>query len=131
MKNILFLIAFIYCSFFSAQMLKNEDANVLSEEPFFNENFIKSVRLKSLVGIVSTKRELGAIKSSSKRNNFLFDKNGYLYGHYKTKISHSKRDTNFIFYEYNLDGNMVVKRYSDSYGFYSYSYKYKRGWLEI
>lgn len=129
MRSFLLVIAFLYSSFFSAQMLKNEDGRVLSEEPFFNEKFIKSVKLKSLVGSVSTKRELGSIKTSSKRNNFLFDKNGYLKAHYKTKISHNKRDTNFIFYEYNSNGNMMVKRYSDSYGFYSYSYKYNEDGL--
>ena len=48
MRSFLLLIAFIYSSFLSAQMLKNEDGRVLSEEPFFNEKFIKSVKLKSL-----------------------------------------------------------------------------------
>ena len=111
-------------------MLKNENGDILSETPFFNEKFIRSVGLKALNGTVSTKKELGSIKTSGKKNNYLFDKNGFLKCHYKTISKNQKRDTNFLFYEYNNEGDLLVKRFSDSYGFYSYSYKYNEEGLK-
>ena len=130
MKFFVFYFSLLVSSFYSAQMLKNEIGNFLSETPFFNEKFIKSVRLKSLNGTVSTKKELGAIKSSGKKNTYLFDKNGFLKCQYKTIIKSQKRDTNFLFYEYNIEGDLLVKRFSDSYGFYSYSYNYNEEGLK-
>ena len=130
MKFLVFCFSLLVSSIFSSQMLKNENGDILSETPFFNENFIKSVGLKSLNGTVSTKKELGAIKSSGKKNNYLFDKNGFLKCQYKTITKSQKRDTNFLFYEYNTEGDLLVKRFSDSYGFYSYSYKYNEDGLK-
>ena len=54
----------------------------------------------------------------------MFDKNGFLKCQYKTISKSQKRDTNFIFYEYDEQARLLVKRFSDSYGFYSYSYEY-------
>ena len=120
LKIILLFLFFNGLSSFNAQMINNEKPNILSEEPFFNPVFIKSVSLKSLIGTVSTKKELGTIKSSGKKQNYCFNKLGQLTCSYTTNY---KRDSNFIFYEY-LKNNLAVKRYSDSYGFYSYSYSY-------
>jgi hypothetical protein len=131
MKSIILLITLLNFSFSFGQMLSNEKANILSEEPFFNIHFINSVKLKALKGTVSTKQELGTIKSAGKHQNYLFNSTGQLSCYYTTKAKNRKRDTNFIFYNYGSKGNLVVKRYSDSYGFYSYSYKYNEQGLKI
>ena len=119
-KIFLLLIFFSKSITSNAQMINNEMPNILSEDPFFNPVFIKSVSLKALVGTVSTKKELGSIKNSGKKQIYSFNKLGQLVNTYKTNY---KRDSNFIFYEY-LNNNLTVKRYSDSYGFYSYSFEY-------
>ena len=103
------------------QMMENEKGTIFSDHPFFNEKFIRSVKLKSLTGTISTKKELGTIKQTGKKQAYFFNENGSLGGSFQV---YPKNDTSFIFYEYDKNKNMIVKRFSDSYGFYSYTYTY-------
>ena len=77
-------------------MMENEKGTILSDDPFFNEKFIKSVKLKSITGTISSKKELGAISNTGRKQAFLFNENGSLKSFYKTS---KNRDTSFIFYE--------------------------------
>jgi hypothetical protein len=61
-RLILLFLSFISFSL-SAQMINNGMANLFTETPFFNEKYVRSVNLKSITGTISTKKELGAIKS--------------------------------------------------------------------
>ena len=107
-----------------AQMINNESGQIFTETPFFNEKYIRSVKLKSITGTISSKKELGAIKSSGKKEAYIFNEKGNLTIHYLSSKSKSKSDTTFTFYEYNLKNENIIFRVSDSYGFYSYSKKY-------
>tara|TARA_B100000768_G_scaffold21491_1_gene19003 strand:+ start:1425 stop:2321 length:897 start_codon:yes stop_codon:yes gene_type:complete len=107
-----------------AQMINNESGQIFTETPFFNEKYIRSVKLKSITGTISSKKELGAIKSSGKKEAYIFNEKGNLTIHYLSSKSKSKSDTTFTFYEYNLKNENTIFRVSDSYGFYSYSKKY-------
>jgi len=109
---------------FNSQIFTNESGEILTDEPFFNEKLIRSVKLKALFGIVSSKKELGAIQSTGKKQVYMFNEKGNLVIQYNSKRVKKRVDTSFIFYEYNPENNLTLKRYSDSYGFYSYSYKY-------
>ena len=53
-------------------MINNGMANLFTETPFFNEKYIRSLNLKSITGSISTKKELGAIKSSEKEEAYIF-----------------------------------------------------------
>ena len=119
---LLFLSFTIFSS--SAQMINNGMANLFTETPFFNEKYVRSVNLKSITGTISTKKELGAIKSSEKKEAYIFNKKGNLIIHYFANNTKSKKDTVFTFYEYNKEHKNVVMRVSDSYGFYSYTKNY-------
>ena len=107
-----------------AQMINNESGQIFTETPFFNEKYIRSVKLKSIKGTISSKKELGSIKSSGKNEAYIFNEKGNLTIHYLTSKTKSKLDTTFTFYEYNLKNENTIFRVSDSYGFYSYSKKY-------
>jgi len=107
-----------------AQMINNESGQIFTETPFFNEKYIRSVKLKSITGTISSKKELGAIKSSGKKEAYIFDEKGNLTIHYLSSKTKNKPDTTFTFYEYNLKNENTIFRVSDSYGFYSYSKKY-------
>ena len=124
MKLIIFLIGILTFNTLSGQMFQNESGDILSENPFFNAKFIRSAGLKHLSGEVSTKKELGTIRNSNKTKGYLFDESGNLTAQYSTLFNGQKRDTNFIFYEYDEQARLLVKRFSDSYGFYSYTYEY-------
>jgi hypothetical protein len=105
-------------------MINNESGQIFTETPFFNEKYIRSVKLKSLTGTISSKKELGAIKSSGKKEAYIFNEKGNLTIHYLSSKTKNKPDTTFTFYEYNLKNENTIFRVSDSYGFYSYSKKY-------
>ncbi len=122
-RLILLFLSFISFSS-SAQMINNGMANLFTETPFFNEKYVRSVNLKSITGTISTKKELGAIKSSEKKEAYIFNKKGNLIIHYLANNTKSKKDTVFTFYEYNKENKNVVMRVSDSYGFYSYTKNY-------
>ena len=122
-RLILLFLSFISFSL-SAQMINNGMANLFTETPFFNEKYIRSVNLKSITGTISSKKELGAIKSSGKKEAYIFNKKGNLIIHYLSKNTKNKKDTVFTFYEYNNENKNSVMRISDSYGFYSYTKNY-------
>tara|TARA_B110000027_G_C16073713_1_gene280311 strand:+ start:185 stop:1081 length:897 start_codon:yes stop_codon:yes gene_type:complete len=122
-RFILLLFCFSINQLFS-QMINNESGQIFTEIPFFNEKYIRSVKLKSLSGKISSKKELGAIKSSDKKEAYIFNEKGNLTTHYLSSKTKSKSDTTSTFYEYNLKNENTIFRVSDSYGFYSYSKKY-------
>ena len=122
-RFILLFLSFISFSS-SAQMINNGMANLFTETPFFNEKYIRSVNLKSIIGTISSKKELGAIKKSGKKEAYIFNKKGNLIIHYLSNNTKSKTDTVFTFYEYNKENKNSVMRVSDSYGFYSYTKNY-------
>ena len=115
------ILSFLIPVFSFGQMMENEKGTIFSDHPFFNEKFIRSVKLKSLTGTISSKKELGTIKQTGKKQAYFFNENGSFAGSFQVS---QKNDTSFIYYEYDNNKNMIVKRFSDSYGFYSYTYTY-------
>ena len=124
MNRVILLLFCLSINHLFAQMINNESGQIFTETPFFNEKYIRSVKLKSITGTISSKKELGAIKSSGKKEAYIFNENGNLTIHYLSSKTKNKPDTTFTFYEYNLKNENTIFRVSDSYGFYSYSKKY-------
>ena len=124
MNRVILLLFCLSINQLFAQMINNESGQIFTETPFFNEKYIRSVKLKSLTGTISSKKELGAIKSSGKKEAYIFNEKGNLTIHYLSSKTKNKPDTTFTFYEYNLKNENTIFRVSDSYGFYSYSKKY-------
>ena len=124
MNRVILLLFCLSINQLFAQMINNESGQIFTETPFFNEKYIRSVKLKSITGTISSKKDLGAIKSSGKKEAYIFNEKGNLTIHYLTSKTKNKPDTTFTFYEYNLKNENTIFRVSDSYGFYSYSKKY-------
>ena len=124
MNRVILLLFCLSLNQLFAQMINNESGQIFTETPFFNEKYIRSVKLKSITGTISSKKELGAIKSSGKKEAYIFNEKGNLTIHYLSSKTKNKPDTTFTFYEYNLKNENTIFRVSDSYGFYSYSKKY-------
>ena len=124
MNRVILLLFCLSINQLFAQMINNESGQIFTETPFFNEKYIRSVKLKSITGTISSKKELGAIKSSGKKEAYIFNEKGNLTVHYLSSKTKNKPDTTFTFYEYNLKNENTIFRVSDSYGFYSYSKKY-------
>ena len=122
-RLILLFLSFISFSS-SAQMINNGMANLFLRLRFFNEKYVRSVNLKSITGTISTKKELGTIKKSEKKEAYIFNKKDILIIHYLANNTKINTILFFTFYEYNKENKNVVMRVSDSYGFYSYSKNY-------
>ena len=116
MNRVILLLFCLSINQLFAQMINNESGQIFTETPFFNEKYIRSVKLKSITGTISSKKELGAIKSSGKKEAYIFNENGNLTIHYLSSKNKKKSDTTFTFYEYNLENENTIFRVSDSYG---------------
>ena len=97
MKLIISLLGILTFSTLVGQMFQNETGDILSENPFFNAKFIRSAGLKHLSGEVSTKKELGTIRTSNKSKGYLFDKKGALIAQYSAFIKIPKKRYKFHF----------------------------------
>jgi hypothetical protein len=115
----------------NGQLIDNSKCNAFTDEPFFNSQIVYLNHLKSLHGVVSTKKELSAIRNTGKVLHFEFNKQGELKKQYSTFYRQKKKDTTYIFYEYENKGELATKRTNDINGFYSYNYTYNDAQLLI
>lgn len=97
------------------------------DDPFFNRKFIARNKIKSITGLVSTKREGDIIRKSEKENIYQFDSAGRLTGQVAIDIVlNKKKDTIFTYYRYNKSDQVVTKMKNDQDGFFSYNFEYDK-----
>jgi len=131
MKVFSFLIIFLLPIISFTQLIDNSRAFVFNDDPFFNTLFIKNNKIKSIHGVISTKKELSAIKKTNLVFHFDFNENGELIKQYNSVKRHNKTDTTFTMYLYSNSGDLITKRTNDAHGFYSYNYEYDQNALLI
>ena len=122
-------VVLVVCSFLTltvnAQIIDNSECKAFSDEPFFNEVFIKNNKVKSIRGSIQTKKKLQAMQTRGLETYYKFTDEGELDYQYKTRVkSGGKKDTTIVTYLYDDLGRLNIKRRNDSYGFYSYNYEY-------
>lgn len=108
----------------SAQMIDNSKSNAFTDEPFFNADFIQRNKIKSITGKVSKKREMQPIVDQGIEYYFEFDEKGNTTMILSTYNSFNHKDSIIVTFEYDEKNRIITKRRNDSYGFYSYNYKY-------
>jgi len=108
----------------------NSDAQILginkplfSDMPFFNTNFIKTNNIKSITGSISSKKVRDIIRSNGLDYYYEFRNDGKLQYQLSSHFADGLKDSTVISYAYK-NNNISIKRKSDSYGYYSYHYKY-------
>ena len=122
-----FLVFVLLAPFISlSQIIDNSRSFAFGDDPFYNSAFIKTNQVKSIHGIISTKKELSAIKKTNQVIHFEFNEKGELIKQYKSVKRHKKIDTTFTMYSYSDLGGLVTKRTNDAHGFYSYNYGYNK-----
>jgi len=84
MKVFSFLIIFLLPIISFTQLIDNSRAFVFNDDPFFNTLFIKNNKIKSIHGIISTKKELSAIKKTNLVFHFDFNEKGELIKQYNS-----------------------------------------------
>ena len=105
MKFFFFLLSILPLISYS-QIIDNSKSFIFNDYTFFNTAFIKNNKIKSIHGVISTKKELSAIKKTNLVVHFDFDVTGNLIKQYSSIKRHNKTDTTFSMYtSRNLDAS--------------------------
>jgi hypothetical protein len=107
-----------------AQML-NTKVSLFAEMPFFNEQFIKDKSIKTLAGEFHYKRDGEKMYEKGMMVYYDFNPKGQLARQYTVfRKPGGGSDTTFFYYEYDEKNRLKIKRSSDNFGFYSFTYEY-------
>lgn len=124
------VFSFILCgmlySFFSpcfGQILALNQP-LFTDDPFFNQSFIKANKIKSITGSISSKKVRDIIRSKGLDFHYEFNKKGKLIQQISSHLSSGIKDSTTVLYYYDEQNNIETKRKNDSYGFYAYHYSY-------
>lgn len=124
MKEILILLYLVFGYVVNAQIIDNRGCKAFTDDPFFDIQFIKKNKVKSITGSISTKTKYGIITPNGLTTYFDFDKDGKQVTYYNTFHKGNSFDTTVVKFTYNDSNKLLVKRRNDNYGFYSYTYSY-------
>jgi hypothetical protein len=119
-----FIIFITILSNYSDAQLLGVNQPLFSDLPFFNTEFIKVNRIKSITGSISSKKVEDIIREKGINTHYTFNEDGRLNMQLSSIKSQKKKDTSITFYEYNKLGEIQLKRKSDGDGFYSYKYQF-------
>ncbi|MBN9292573.1 MAG: hypothetical protein J0G96_01185 [Flavobacteriia bacterium] len=108
----------------SAQMLDNSKGFAFTELPYFNEQFVKNNRIKTLNGHFQYKKTGDIIRESKYIYRYEFDRKGHLIYSLETKLIGTIVDTVVLYYEYDEKNNLSVVRQKDAKGFFSTRFTY-------
>jgi hypothetical protein len=97
---------------------------LFSDLPFFNTEFIRTNKVKSITGSISSKKVKDIIRTKGLDYFYEFNEDGTLKTQLSSYIKVGLKDSSLISYTYNNKGNIAITRKSDSYGYYSYHYTY-------
>lgn len=121
-RTILFLLLLV--NGLSAQILEL-NRPLFTDEPFFNAKFINKNKVKSITGSRSSKKVKDIIRTKGLDFYYEFNKEGLLTKQIATfLVQGNTKDTNIITYHYSDKNRLDYIRKSDSYGYFSYHYKY-------
>ena len=117
------LLTVVYSNGFSQLLDINKP--LFSDDPFFNSSFIKENRIKSITGSRSSKKIQDIIRANGLDYYYEFNNEGFLIHQIATFfINGENKDTNIISYQYDKSNNLILRRKSDNYGFFSHQYQF-------
>lgn len=124
LNRLFFVLAFLFCFESFAQIL-DAHKTLFGEESFFNNQFIKSNKIKIISGSWSSKKVKDIIRKKDLDFYYEFNEDGTLKQQYSTFLTQkTKEDTTIIAFEYDTEKKIIVKRKTDNQGFFSYRYLY-------
>ncbi|HLP11850.1 MAG TPA: hypothetical protein VK177_07965 [Flavobacteriales bacterium] len=109
----------------AAQIILNDKCQAFTDQAYFNPEFIKRNKIRSIHGTLSSKRTHDIIRDLGLVQNFEFDTEGrvvkQMYSHHSFGY---RTDTTTIIFIYDEKGHLKTKRQNDNFSFYSYNYEY-------
>lgn len=125
MNRISFIFFFLLISINGVAQLLDINKPLFTDDPFFNTSFIEENNIKSITGSRSSKKIQDIIRANGLDYYYEFNKQGQLTHQIATFFLQKRnKDTNIISYQYDKAKNLVLRRKSDNYGFYSHQYKF-------
>jgi len=122
-KQVTVLLFITVCTVNSHAQILEINKPLFSDLPFFNTQFIKQNNVKSIKGSISSKKVHDIIRSNQLDYSYQFNKNGMLKSQLSSHFSKGLKDSTVVSYEYK-NNRIKILRKSDSFGYYSYYYKY-------
>jgi hypothetical protein len=95
-----------------------------TDKPFFNEEFIKQNKLKSLNGTFTYKKRGDVLKPTEFKYVYEFNPEGQLISTYETRTDDGSVDTSWNKYLYDDAANLIKHSKSDNEGFTTILYEY-------
>jgi hypothetical protein len=108
----------------SAQLMTNERGEVYTEDPFFNETFIKENKIREIRGRYTVKNPGVPMREMNEYHVFEFDTLGRLMRIYETRKSDGSADTMYHKYFYNGKGHMIYHSYGSKSKWRYWTYLY-------
>ena len=105
-------------------MIYNLEGNAFTDLPYFDVNFIRVNKIKSVRGNYSRKKDNDMIRNTKDIFEYKFDSLGYLISTFETKTVDTKTDTLMNFYQYTSEGKISMHRKSEYGGISSFHYRY-------
>lgn len=126
MKTIILVYSVLAAFIINAQMIDNKNGIAFSDEPFFNEEFIKANKIKSIKGSYMFKKSGDIIRNTPYECIYEFNNDGLLVAYFETNHSNGIKDTIHNLYEYDAYGNLVKHQKKDKAGYQTLVYTYDK-----
>ncbi len=124
-RSLLLLFFGFFGLFGYAQIIDNRYGTAFTEDSFFNVDFIRQNKIKSITGSVATKREGEAVRQRDQFFYYEFDSLGRISVIMSTFSALGlSTDTTVTRFYYDAQHNLITRRSNDNHGFYSYNYEY-------
>lgn len=106
------------------QVLDNRNGEAFTDQPFFNEAFIKENRIKEIKGEFSYMKTGKGLVPMKYYSSYHFDRQGHLASSYETRPDDGSQDTSWNYYVYNEDDLLTVHRSTEKEGLLAVHYTY-------
>lgn len=125
MKKLLLLFCFT-SSLLNSQILDNKRGLAFTDQPFFDENFIKLNKVKKIKGEYTFKKAGDIMRKTPYKSTYEFDSSGHLIESFETRSDDGIKDTIQNMYAYSPTNLLTMHRKKDSGGYGSVHYQYDK-----
>lgn len=113
------------CSIVSfGQVLDNRSGDAFTDQPFFNESFVKENKIKQIKGEFSYMKTGRGLVPMKYYSSYTFDREGHLVESYETRPDDGSEDTTFNYYVYNDSDLLKLHRSSVKEGLLAVHFTY-------
>ncbi len=105
-------------------MINNLEGNAFSDQPFFDRDFIKTNKIKSVEGNYSKKKDGDLVRSTNDFFKYEFDSLGNLSKTMEVRSDSGKKDTSFNYYIYDDKNLLITHKKTESGGLTSLNYQF-------